>query len=68
MVHTEKVFSIVSEADRNVFWDSLVFSMIQWMLAILYLVPQTSFYIWKFSVHVVLRLNLKDFEHYLASK
>ena len=68
MVHTEKVFSIVSEADRNVFWDSLVFSMIQWMLAIWSLIPQTSLYIWKFSVHVLLKLSLKDFEHYLASK
>ena len=29
-----KGFSIISEADENVFWDSLAFSMIQWMLAI----------------------------------
>ena len=68
VVHTVKGFSIVSEADGNVFWDSLAFSMIQWMLAIWSLVPQTSLYIWKFSVHVVLKLSLKDFEHYLASK
>ena len=34
VVHTVKGFSIVSEADGNVFWDSLAFSMIQWMLAI----------------------------------
>ena len=34
LVHTVKEFSMVSEADRNVFWDSLSFSMIQWMLAI----------------------------------
>ena len=60
--------TIISEADRNVFWDSLAFSMIQWILPIWYLVPQTSLYIWKFSVHVVLKLSLKDFEHYLASK
>ena len=42
--------------------------MIQWMLAIWSLVPQTRLHIWKFSVHVVLKLSLKDFEHYLASK
>ena len=24
-------------------------------------------YIWKFTVHVLLKPNLKDFEHYLAS-
>ena len=29
-----KGFSIISEADGNVFWGSLAFSMIQWMLAI----------------------------------
>ena len=34
VVHTVKGFIIVSEADENVFWDSLAFSMIQWMLAI----------------------------------
>ena len=34
VVHTVKGFSIVSEADGNVFWDSLAFSMIQWMLPI----------------------------------
>ena len=60
--------SIISEADGNVFSNSLAFSMIQWMLAVWSLVPQTSLYIWKFSVHVVLKLTLKDFEHYLASK
>ena len=60
--------TIISEADRNVFWDSLAFSMVQWMLSICSLVPGTSLYIWKFSIHVVLKLSLKDFEHYLASK
>ena len=34
LVHTVKGFSIVSKADRNVFWDFLAFSMIQWTLAI----------------------------------
>ena len=68
VVHTVKGFSIVSEADGNVIWDSLPLSMIQWMLAIWSLVPQTRLHIWKFSVHVVLKLSLKDFEHYLASK
>ena len=68
LVHTVKGFSIVSKADRNVFWDFLAFSMIQWTLAIWSLVHQTSLYIWKLSVHVVLKLSLKDFEHYLASK
>ena len=63
-----KGFSIISEADGNVFWDSLAFSMVQWMISIWSLLPQTSLYSWKFSIHVVLKLSLKDFEHYLASK
>ena len=29
--------------------------------------PNSSLYIWKFSVHVLLKPNLKDCEHYLAS-
>ena len=68
LVHTVKEFSMVSEADRNVFWDSLAFSMIQWTLAFWSLVPQTNLHIWKFPVHGELKLSLKDFEHYLASK
>ena len=29
---------------------------------------KTSLYIWNFSIHVLLKPSLKDFEHYLASK
>ena len=28
---------------------------------------ESTLYIWKLSVHIVLKLSLKDFEHYLAS-
>ena len=53
------------------FWNSLAFTMIQQMLAIWFLVPLPSlkpgFYIWKFSIHVLLMPSLKDFEHYLSS-
>ena len=41
------------------FWNSLAFLMIQWMLAIFSLVPLpflTSSNIWKFTVHVLLKL------------
>ena len=34
MIHSVKGFSIVSEAEVDVFWKSLAFSTIQWMLAI----------------------------------
>ena len=53
------------------FWNSLAFSMIQRMLAIWFLVPlafsKTSFNIWKFTVHVLLKPGLENFEHYLTS-
>ena len=41
VIHTEKVFKTVSEAEVDVFffWNFLAFSMIQWMLSILLLVP-----------------------------
>ena len=34
VIHTLKVFSIASEAEADFFWNSLGFSMIQWMFAI----------------------------------
>ena len=52
------------------FWNSLAFSMIQWMLAIWSLVPlpflNSSLNIWKFLVHVLLKPSLENFEHYFA--
>ena len=68
VIHTLKGFSVVNEAEIVVFWNSLAFSMIQWMLAIWsssFL--KHSFYIWKFSVHVLLKPSLENFEHYFAS-
>ena len=46
------------------FWNSLAFSMIQWMLAVWSLVPLTftksSLYIWKFSFYILLKPSLND--------
>ena len=39
VIHTVKAFSIVNEAEVDVFWNSLAFSKIQRMLAICSLVP-----------------------------
>ena len=51
------------------FWNSLVFSMIQWMLTIWSLVPfsKPSLYIWKISVHILLQPSSKDFAYHLVS-
>ena len=69
VIHTVKGFGIVNKADvllelscffsdptdvGNLISGSSAFS-------------KSSLYIWKFSFHVLLKPNLKDFEHYFAS-
>ena len=51
------------------FWNSTAFSMIQQMLAIYSLVslPLWNLFIWKLSVHLLLKPSLEDFEHNLPS-
>ena len=53
------------------FWNSLAFSVIQCMLEIWPLVPlpfpNPALNIWTFTVHIVLKPGLENFEHYFAS-
>ena len=50
------------------FWNSFAFSMIQQMLAVCsYAFSKTSLKIWKFTVHVLLKPGLENFEHYFTS-
>ena len=66
-----KGFSIVSEAEADVFLERSCFfgdptdfgNLISGSSAF----SKTNSYIWKFSVHVLLKSSLKDFEHCLAS-
>ena len=65
VIHTVKGFSIVSEAEVDVFLKSCLFydptdtgNLISGSSAFL----KSSLYIWKFSVHVLLKPSLKDFE------
>ena len=63
-----KSFSVVNETEVDVFLELSCFfcdptdvgNLISGSFS------KSSLYIWKFSVHVVLKPNLKDFEHYLA--
>ena len=71
MIHTVKGFSIVSDAETNVY---LEFSCLFYdPLDVGYLISgssafsKTSLNIWKFSVHVLLKPSLENFEHYFAS-
>ena len=71
MVNTVKGFNIVSEAEVDVFLEFSWFfynsvdvgNLISGSSAF----SKVSLYIWKFSVHILLKPSLKDFEHYLAS-
>ena len=71
VIHTVKGFSVVNEAEVDVFLKfpcSLhepmnVGSLISGSFAS----SKLSLYIWKFSLYVPLKSSLKDFEHYLAS-
>ena len=71
VVHTVKGFSIVNEADVDVFLELSCFFCDPTDVGSLVFVSsafsKTSLYIWKFSVHVLLKPSLKDFEHYFAS-
>ena len=69
VIHTVKGFGVVNEAD--VFLDFFYFfydptdvgNLISGSSAF----SKSSLYIWKISVHVLLKPSLKDFEHNLAS-
>ena len=69
MIHTVKGFSTVNEAEvflelSFLFYDpSDVGNLISGSLAF----SKSSLYIWKFSVHILLKPSLEDFEHYLVS-
>ena len=69
VTHTVKGFSIVNEADVFLkfscfFYDPTdVGSLISGSSAF----SKSSLYIWKFSVHILLKPSLNNFEHYFAS-
>ena len=71
VIHPVKGFSIVSEREIDV---SLEFSCYFYIPADVGSLISgsspfsiSSLYIWKFSVHVLLKPSLEDFEHYIAS-
>ena len=71
VIHTVKGFSLVNEAEMDVFLELSCFfddpmdvgNLISGSSAF----SKSSLDIWKFSVRVLLKPSLKDFEHYLAS-
>ena len=71
LIHIVKSFSIVNKAEVDIFLEfSCLFygpvdggNLISGSSA----VSKFSLYIWKFLVHILLKLSLKDFEHYFPS-
>ena len=71
VIHTVKGFSIVNEAEVDVFLELSSFfddatdvgSLISGSSAF----SKFSLNIWKFSLHILLKLGLENFEHYFAS-
>ena len=72
VVHTVKGFGVVNKAEVDVFLEPSCFFDHPQMLAIWSLVPlpflnpawPTN---WKFTVHILLKSGLENFEHYFAS-
>ena len=70
VIHTVKSFSIINEAEVDVFLEfSCLFydpvdvgNLISGSSAF----SKSSLNIWKFSVHILLKPNLENFEHYFA--
>ena len=71
VIHTVKGFSILSESDEDIllelscfFYDSAVVrNLISGSSAF----SKTSLNIWKFTVHILLKPGLENFEHYFTS-
>ena len=71
VVHIVKSFSIVTEADVYVFLELRCFlndpTNISNLISGFSVFSKPSLYLWKFSVHILLKSSLKHFEHNLAS-
>ena len=71
VVHKFKGLSIVNEAEIDDFLEFPCFfydpTDVDNLISGSSPFSKPSLYIWKLSVHIVLKPSLKDFEHYLAS-
>ena len=71
VIHTVKGFSVVNEAEVDVFLEFSLFfydladvgNLISGSSAF----SKSSLNIWEFSVHILLKPHLENFEHYFAS-
>ena len=68
MIYTIKVFSIVNEAEVDVFLEFPCFfddpADVSNLISGSYAFSQSSLNIWNFTNHVLLKSGLENFEHY----
>ena len=71
MIHTAKAFRVVSVAEVDVFMEFSCFFYdpvdVGNLISGSSTFSKSSLNIWKFSVHVLLKPSLENFEHYFAS-
>ena len=71
VIHTLKGFGIVNKAEVDVFLELSCFFNNSVDIGILIsgssAFSKSSFNIWKFMVHILLKPGLENFEHYFAS-
>ena len=71
VIHTVKDFSLVNEAEVHVFLEFLCFlcdpTNVGNLISDSSAFSKSSLYIWKFLAHILLKPDLKDFEHDVAS-
>ena len=70
MIHTVKGFGVVNKAEVDVFLELSCFSSdpvdVGNLISGSSALSKTSLNIWKFTVHVLLKPGLENFEHLLA--
>ena len=71
VIHTVKSFSVVNEAEVDVFLEFSCFfydpTHVGNLISGTSTFSKSSLNIWKFSVHVLLKPSLENIEHYFAS-
>ena len=71
VIHTVKGFGIVNKAEVDVFLELSCFfddpTDVGNLISASFAFSKSSFNIWKFTVHALLKHGLENFEHYFAS-
>ena len=71
VIHTVKVFGIVNKAEIDIFLELSCFfddpAGVDNLISGSSAFSKTSLNIWKFMVHVLLKLGLENFKHYFTS-